>query len=65
MYLKFDEIQIDKEEFHKSKKPVELDLIYTNKAFVSDRFELDEGDKYYLATKMVNLLDHYAVFYLK
>ena len=48
MYLKFDEIQIDKEEFHKSKKPVELDLIYTNKVFVSDRFELDEGDKYYI-----------------
>ena len=51
MHLKFDEIQIDKDEFHKSKKPVELELIYTNKVFISDRFELDEGDKYYIGYK--------------
>ena len=42
MYLKLGEIKIDK----KSKKPVDLNLIDTNKFFISDRFELDEGDIY-------------------
>ena len=46
MYLKLGEIKIDKKECHKSKKPVDLNLIDTNKFFISDRFELDEGDIY-------------------
>ena len=46
MYLKLGEIKIDKKECHKSKKPVDLNLTDTNKFFISDRFELDEGDIY-------------------
>ena len=48
IYLKFGEIKIDKKEFHKSKKPIDLNFIDTNKIVISDRFELDEGDKYYI-----------------
>ena len=47
MYLKLGEIKIDK----KSKKPVDLNLIDTNKFFISDRFELDEGDIYQIGYK--------------
>ena len=48
MNLKFGEIKIDKKEFHKFKKPIDLNLIDIIKTVISDRFELDEGDKYYI-----------------
>ena len=55
MYLKLGEIKIDKKECHKSKKPVDLNLIDTNKFFISDRFELDEGDIYQIGYKYSEL----------
>ena len=51
MYLKFREIEIDKKEFHKSKKPIDLHLIDTNKNVVFDKFELEEPGKYYIGYK--------------
>ena len=45
------ELKLTKKEFHRSKKPVDLNLIDTNKIVVSDRFELDEADKYYIGYK--------------
>ena len=51
MKLKFGEIKIGKKEFHKSKKSINLNLIDTSKIVISDRFELDEGDKYYIGYK--------------
>ena len=50
---------------NKSKKNNCLNLVDTNKIAVSDKYELDEGGNITLVTKMVNLLDHYALFYLK
>ena len=46
MYLKFNEIKIDENEFHKSKKPADLNLINADKIVISDTFKLDEADKY-------------------
>ena len=43
--------KIEKKEFHKSKKPIDLNLIDINKIVISDRFEVDEGDKYYIGYK--------------
>ena len=51
MNLKFGEIKIDKKEFHKSKEPIDLNSIDTNKIVISDRFEPDEGDKYHIGYK--------------
>ena len=67
MTLKFDKIKIDKKNLkNKSKKKtIDLNLVDTNKIVISDKYELDEGGNITLATKMVNLLDHYALFYLK
>ena len=42
--LKFDNIRINKKEFHKSKEPIDLDQIV-----VSDKFKhSDEGYKYFI-----------------
>ena len=51
MNLKLGEIKIDKKEFHKSKKPVDFNLVDTNEIVASDKFELEEGDKYYIRYK--------------
>ena len=52
MYLKSDEIKIDKKELHKSKKSVDANLVYTNKAVVSDKFTLEKAYKYYIGYKV-------------
>ena len=36
--LKFDNTKINKKEFHKSKKAIDLDSVNTNKIVVSDKF---------------------------
>ena len=47
--LKFNNININKKEFHKSKQAIDLDLIITDKIVVSDRFRhSEEGFKYFI-----------------
>ena len=47
--LKFNNIRVNKKEFHKSKQPIELDLVDTGKIVVSDRFRRgEEGFKYFI-----------------
>ena len=47
--LKFNNIKVNKKEFHKSKQAIELDLVDTDKIVVSDRFKHSEEDfKYFL-----------------
>ena len=47
--LKFSNIKINKKEFHKSKKAIDLDSIDTNKIVVSDKFKhSEEGFKYFI-----------------
>ena len=47
--LKFNNIKINKKEFHKSKQAMDLDLIITDKIVVSDRFRhSEEGFKYFI-----------------
>ena len=40
--LKFNNIKINKKEFHKSKKATDLDSVNTNKIVVSDKFRHNE-----------------------
>ena len=35
--LKFDNIKVHKKEFHKSKQPIDLDLINVNQIVISDK----------------------------
>ena len=46
--LKFNNIRINKKEFHKSKQAIDLDLVNVDQILVSDKFKYsDEGLKYF------------------
>ena len=47
--LKFNNIKVNKKEFHKSKQTIELDVADTGTIVVSDRFKhSEEGFKYFI-----------------
>ena len=47
--LKFNNVRVNKKEFHKSKQPIDLDLVIVNQAVVSDKFRhSDEGFKCFI-----------------
>ena len=50
--LKFDNIRIGKKEFHKSKQPVNLDLVNVDQIVISDKFKHnDDGFRYFIGYK--------------
>ena len=50
--LKFDNIRVNKKEFHKSKQSIDLDLINVDEIVVSDKFKCnDDGFKYFIGYK--------------
>ena len=50
--LKFDNIRVNKKEFHESKQPVNLDLINVDQIVVSDLFRHnDDSFKYFIVYK--------------
>ena len=50
--LKFDNIRVNKKEFHKSELPIDLDLINVDQIVVSDKFKhSDDGFKYFIGYK--------------
>ena len=50
--LKFDIIRVNKKEFHKSKQPIDLDLVNVDQIVMSDKFKCnDDGFKYFIAYK--------------
>ena len=47
--LKFDNIRVNKREFHKSKQPINLDLQNVDQIVVSEKFKhIDGGFKYFI-----------------
>ena len=57
MSLKFDEIKIDKKEFHKSKQPIDLNSVDTNKIVISDKFKHTDDDfKYFIGYQEDNII---------
>ena len=65
--LTFDNIRVNKKEFHKSKQPINLDLIKVNQIVVSERnlSIVVMVLNILLVTKKVKLLNRYALSYLK
>ena len=50
--LKFDNIRVNKKEFHKSKQPIDLGLVKVDQIVVSDKFKhSDDGFKYFIGYK--------------
>ena len=47
--LKFDNVRVNKKQFHKSKQPIDLNLKSINQILVSDKFKHnDDGFKYFI-----------------
>ena len=47
--LKFDNVKVNKKEFHKSKHPIDLDLVNVDQIVVSDKSKhSDDGFKYFI-----------------
>ena len=50
--VKFDNIRVNKKEFHKSKQPINLDLTNADQIVISDKFKhSDDGFKYFIGYK--------------
>ena len=63
--LKFDNIRLNKKEFHKSKQSIDLKSVNVDEIVVSDKFKLTKALNILLVTKKVKLLNRYVLFYLK
>ena len=47
--LKFDNITVNKKEFHKSKQPIDLNLVNVDQIVISDKFKhSDDGFIYFI-----------------
>ena len=64
--LKFNNIMVNKKELHKSKQPINLDLVNVDQIAVSDKFKHSKIVlNIFLVTKKVKLLNRYILSYLK
>ena len=51
--LRFDNIGVNKKEFHASKKPITLNLVNVNQILISDEFEhSDKGFKHFIGYRL-------------
>ena len=59
--LKFDNIGVNKKEFHKSKQPIDLDLINVDQIVGSDKFKHSDSDfKCFIGYKEGEILNRYV-----
>ena len=64
--LKFNNIKVNKKEFHKSKQAIDLSLVAVDQIVISDKFKhSDDGFKYLLVIENVKLLNPCVLSYLK
>ena len=55
--LEFDNIEVNKKEFHVSKQAIGLNFVDTNKIIISDKFKhSDNGFKYFIGYKDDNVI---------
>ena len=55
--LKFDNVELKKEEFHTSKQPIALNLVNVNQILISDEFKhSDTGCQYFIGYKDNNFI---------
>ena len=60
--LKFDNIRVNKKEFHKSKQPIDLDLVNVDQIVVSDKFKhSDDGFKYFIGYKEGEIVQPFCI----
>ena len=62
--LKFDNIRVNKKEFHKSKQRINSDLVNVDQVVISDKFKKsDDGFRYFIGYKEGVLLNRYVLSY--
>ena len=55
--LKFDNVEVNKNEFHISKQPIALSLVNVNQILICDKFEYsDTGLKYFIGCRDDNII---------
>ena len=60
--LKFNNIKLNKKEFHKSKEPIDLLSVYLDHYKFKNN---DKGFKHFIGYLEDGIVKHYALFYLK
>ena len=64
--LKFNNIRVNKKEFHKSKQRIDLMSVSVDEIVVSDKFKhSDEGFKYFIGYQERGIVKPFALSYLK
>ena len=64
--LKFNNIRVNKKEFHKSKQAIDLSLVNVNQIVVSEKFKhSDDGFKCFIGCQEMKLLNRCVVYYHK
>ena len=54
--LKFDDIRVNKKAFHKSKQPINLDLVNVDQILISDKFRRGvDGFKHFICYEEVEI----------
>ena len=60
--LIFASIRLNKKEFHKSKQPINLDLVNVDQIVISDKFKhSDDGFKYFIGYKEGETVIYYCI----
>ena len=63
--LIFDNIRVNKKEFIKSKRPIDLDLVNVDQIVVSDKFKHSDSDfKYFIGCKKDEIVKPLCVILL-
>ena len=64
--LKFDNIRVNKKEFHKSKQPIDLDLVNVDQIVVPDKFKHSNGGfKYFIGYKEGKIIKPLCIILLQ
>ena len=60
--LKFNNIRVNKKEFHKSKLEIDLDSVTVDKIVISDKFRhSEEGYKYYIGYQEDEIVEPFCI----
>ena len=55
--IKFDNVVVNKKEFHKSKQPINLNLVNVDQTIISHKFKHnDDGFKYFVGYKEYDIV---------
>ena len=61
--LRFDHVRVNKKEFHKSKQPINLDIVNADQIVIYDKFKhSSDGFKYFIGYNEVEIVKPLCIF---